>query len=255
MNWDTLKDEIRTFWMNQSWIERTQRQATRARYREPGHAEESPSEYNIRKYELISLVYNFTPSQVMAEVIRKAPVMWGTVLNPRSFDTLAQFQTAFKYHEELLIDLGNKFKDGISSSRRARTYRIESSTPPRSNNPFRRAPPNRKSIKPKTRSYAVGWDKHKPQFTRDDATVSIGNTPEFYGARGCILCSSLKHWDRNCKYNKDGTGRKVQAMFAELTPEALHAEAEYEQCYADSTSSNTSLSDIPEVESEEDSGE
>jgi hypothetical protein len=31
-NWDTLKDEIRTYWMNPAWIERTQRKALRVRY-------------------------------------------------------------------------------------------------------------------------------------------------------------------------------------------------------------------------------
>jgi hypothetical protein len=69
-DWDTLKEEIRTYWMNQAWIERTQRKALRARYREPGFAQESPTDYYIRKVELLSLVYNFTPSQVMSEVLQ-----------------------------------------------------------------------------------------------------------------------------------------------------------------------------------------
>jgi hypothetical protein len=80
-NWDTLKDEIQTYWMNQSWINRTQSKAIRARYREPGHTQETPTEYYIRKFELISLVYNFTPTQIMSEVLLKAPRLWSTVLN------------------------------------------------------------------------------------------------------------------------------------------------------------------------------
>jgi len=99
------------------------------RYREPGHSQESPSEYYIRKVEILSLVYNFTPSQVMAEVLQKAPCLWSTVLNPRNYATLAEFQTAIKYHEDLLIEFGEKYERAIKpaqSSSKAYTYKVDS---------------------------------------------------------------------------------------------------------------------------------
>ena len=222
--------------MNQAWIERTQRQAIRTRYREPGHTSESPTEYYIRKFEIMSLVYNFTPSQIMSEILLKAPRLWSTIINPRSFTTLAQFQTAIKYHEDLLIELGERFDDRSKSSnnpRQSRSYRVDPKV--KDKNPFR----NKRSSdsKPKeSRSYAVGWnnDAKKPQHPKDDSNVSKGKTPADYGARGCVFCGSTKHWDRECKYNSGSALRKARTFFTEYSYEGLQAEAEYERCSEES---------------------
>src|ERR1700742_1538412 len=118
--------------MNQAWIERTQHIALRARYRDSGHSTETPTDYYIRKIELLSLVYNFTPSQVMSEVLQKAPRLWSTILNPMNFTTLAVFQTAVKYHEDLLIEFGehyNKFPKLVHSPSKAYTYKVDSKSP------------------------------------------------------------------------------------------------------------------------------
>ena len=225
-NWDTLKDEIRTYWMNQAWIDRTQRRAIRASYRDSGHAHETPTEYFIRKYELLSLVYNFTPSQVMAEILLKAPRMWSTVLNPRSFNTLAQFQTAIKYHEELLIDFGNKYEGNNSRSNNQRSYKVGI----RPTKKFSKDK-NSKSV----RTYSIGNNTQKtPPHPRDDSNVSKGKTPGDYGARGCIFCGSTRHWDRECKHNQGKALFKARTMFVEYEPDDIHAEAEYDRCYHES---------------------
>jgi hypothetical protein len=245
-NWDTLKEEIRTYWMNQAWVERTQRKAIRAKYREPGHTNESPTEYYIRKLELLSMVYNFTPSQIMSEVLRKAPRLWSTVLNARSFANLAQFQTAIKYHEELLIELGEKYEK--VHRQQSRSYRVDTQTRKVSSKSFKS---NRtKDSKPKqVRTYAVGWSNPQkpPPHPKDDSNVSKGKTPADYGARGCIFCGSTNHWDKECKYNKGNALRKARTYFVDYTPDDFHAEAEYDRCYLESIDSEPEHSDESDV--------
>jgi hypothetical protein len=231
-NWDSLKKEIRAYWMNQSWIEKAQIRANQCRYRESGHSTKTPTKYVIQKLELLSYVYNYTLSQTMSEILLKAPRMWSTVVNPRHYQDLASFQTAIKYHEDLLMDLGDKYdRSHIGSDRtpRTRSYKVEFT--PRSK------VSSRNSSKGKaTRSYAVGWNNPKPSYPhpRDDSTVSKGKTPADYGARGCIFCGSKKHWDRDCKHFKSDTAHKARAMFTDCSPDEMHAEAEYERCYQNS---------------------
>ena len=59
-NWDTMKAAIAAYYMNNQWYEKQKIRASQSRYREPGHSRETPSEYIIRKIELISLVHSYT---------------------------------------------------------------------------------------------------------------------------------------------------------------------------------------------------
>ena len=227
-DWDSLKREIRTYWMNQTWIEKAQIRANNARYREPSHSNETPTQYVIRKLELLKYVYNYTPSQTMAQILHKAPPVWSTVVNPRHYSDLASFQTAIKYHEELLMNLsGSKYYS--PSPRQSRSYKVDVKSRP---NQTRKPEFKKKSV----RTYAVGWDNPKRTYPhpRDDATVSKGKTPADYNARGCLLCGSTNHWDRDCKYNKGDAVRKARVMFVDCLPDDMHAEAEYECCYMQS---------------------
>ena len=235
-NWETLKEEIRAYWMNQAWVERTQRKALRMRYREPGNSQESPSDYYIRKVEILSLVYNFTPSQVMAEVLQKAPRLWSTVLNPRNYATLAEFQTAIKYHEDLLIEFGERYERAIKpaqSGSKAYTYKVDSK--PQKKTPYRSS--KDKKFRPKqSQNYSIGsTNTPRPSHPKDDSNVSKPKTPADYNARGCIFCGSIMHWDRDCKYNKDKSSRIARAMFVDTdcSQEDILAEFEYEKCYED----------------------
>ena len=250
-NWDTLKNEIRTFWMNPAWADRMQRKALQAKYRESGHSKETPSEYYIRKVELLSLVYNLAPSQIMVEVLDKAPLLWGTVLTPAKYATLAEFQTGIKYHEELLIKFGDQSTDR-KPPYHSRTYRVDA-RPKNSKNPSRYKDKDRdKKFKSSTRTYAVGaTNPPKPQHPKDDANISKPKTPADYKARGCIFCGSRMHWDRDCKYNKDKAMRSARTMFVDsCSDEDILAELEYEKCYEDS---QTAHCDFVEAESDQES--
>ena len=64
-DWGTLKAAIADYWMNHSWLEDQKFRANNARYREAGHTRETPSEYVIRKMDLIRLVYDYTDSKII----------------------------------------------------------------------------------------------------------------------------------------------------------------------------------------------
>ena len=57
-NWTTLIKAILEYWMNHHWLKKQKLRANRARFREAGHQQESPSEYVICKMELLTLVYS-----------------------------------------------------------------------------------------------------------------------------------------------------------------------------------------------------
>jgi hypothetical protein len=180
----------------------------------------------------------------MSEVLLKAPRLWSTLLNPQSFSTLAQFQTAIKYHEDLLIEFGERYeKVGHSSSR---SYRVD--TKSKEKKPFKK-----KDSKSKTsRNYAVGGNSSNrtPAYPKDDSNVSKGKTPADYGARGCIFCGSTKHWDRECKYNKGNDAlKKARAMFVDYSPEELQEEADYNLHYAEEMNNQGSSSESDQSES------
>jgi hypothetical protein len=238
-NWYTLRERIRTYWMNQSWINRMQSKAIRARFREPGHGNESPSEYYIRKVELITLVYNFTHKQIINEILKTAPTIWQSVLQPMNLHSLQQFQTALKFNEENLNQLVEQFEprfrkrdDNRSPNKRPRTFKVDSTRVGTKG----RGRESEKTTNDK-RTYTIGWVGSKPQYPKDDNTISKGRTPEEMGARPCHFCGSSKHWDRDCKYASRNRIR-TNARLVNATAETLRAEIDYQEAYLASINSD-----------------
>ena len=77
-DWGTLKAAIADYWMNHSWLEDEKFRANHARYQEAGHTHETPSEYVIRKINLIRLVYDYTDSEIIRLIVKEAPDSWSS---------------------------------------------------------------------------------------------------------------------------------------------------------------------------------
>ena len=105
VNWSCLRNIISGYWMNHHWLEKQKIQANKARFRETSHQRESPSEYVIRKLELIGLVYNYTNSETIQAIMEEVPDSWASILNPQYLKSITEFQNAVKYHEETLVKL------------------------------------------------------------------------------------------------------------------------------------------------------
>ncbi|TDL17785.1 hypothetical protein BD410DRAFT_707693, partial [Rickenella mellea] len=104
-NWYTMRDHVMGYFMNAHWLSKQKMKAIRAHYRDKDNANETPSQYFIRKFELITLVYALEDSEIIMEIMQGAPTHWLTILTTQSYDTLEQFQRAIKYHEDALMSL------------------------------------------------------------------------------------------------------------------------------------------------------
>ncbi|TDL13623.1 hypothetical protein BD410DRAFT_688371, partial [Rickenella mellea] len=159
------------------------------------------------------LVYEFTDSELMIEILKTAPESWSRLLDTRTFTTFVDFQEAVSWHEHILTrdpsDPGNNFEQRLRA--------VEA------NVPRTRATANLVGS-----SSSIG----KPKFPKDDSNVSNGKTPEQKGARPCRHCGSSKHWDPECKYATKGAKFRAKAnLAATYTEEDIQADLEYEALY------------------------
>jgi hypothetical protein len=104
-DWGTLKAAIADYWMNHSWLEDQKFRANTAQYWETEHARETPSEYVIRKMDLLWLVYDYTDSEIIRLIMKEAPDAWFSILQAQFYKTLVQFQNTVKYHKSTLLTM------------------------------------------------------------------------------------------------------------------------------------------------------
>jgi hypothetical protein len=105
VNWSSLRKIISGYWMNYHWLEKQKIQANKLRFKEASHQQESPSEYVIRKLELIGLVYNYTDSETIQAIMEEVPDSWASILNPQYLKYIMEFQNMVIYHEETPVKL------------------------------------------------------------------------------------------------------------------------------------------------------
>ena len=132
----------------------------KAAYRDLGNGRELPSEYVIRKLELLQFVYNYTDNELINEIIKGAPSYWTPIVTPHLYQSLEQFQLAVKFHEDSLM------RAGTETSPPTRNLYYNKDTQPKSPfNPFRNQRAN---------VNLVGWTQttSKPQFPKDNSNVS-----------------------------------------------------------------------------------
>ncbi|KAF9001109.1 hypothetical protein BDQ17DRAFT_1244769 [Cyathus striatus] len=217
-SWDNLRDGIAGYYMNRHWLDSQRTKAQKAKYREFNYCGETPSEYYIRKTELLKTGSDYSDRQLIDEVLSGAPLIWGTVLTPHIYYTAEEFQIAIKLQEKILLRY-----DATGQPFQFNDY----STQPRQNprNPFN---------KTQARTNLVGWSKStaNPQYPKDDSIVSKNGTPESNNARPCRHCGSRKHWDYDCKYSRKGMKKvRTNMVNSDPNPEDLRALADYEDLY------------------------
>ncbi|KAK1217603.1 hypothetical protein PQX77_019739 [Marasmius sp. AFHP31] len=214
-DWKLLREEIGGYYMNRKWSENLQKQANRATYRDSGNTRETPSEYYIRKLNLITTAYDLDDSEIISEVMEGAPSNWNTILTTQNYKTVMDFQAAIRYHEETLMNLDRQDRFKYSSYRSdCNDYKKERS----------------KSYTPRTYLVGTRTDLPPPAFPKDDTNVSKCTTPKDKGTRPCRHCGSELHWDKECKYS----GRKTaRTRLCETTTDNLQAQDEYDDLFED----------------------
>ena len=101
-SWGTLCQKICEFWMSRSWLDKQKVRANKATYRESGYSQESPIQYVIRKLKLLQLVYEYSDSQLIIEIMSTAPRYWNQVMDPQRCVDLEDFLNGVKYNEDAL---------------------------------------------------------------------------------------------------------------------------------------------------------
>ncbi|KAJ3751999.1 hypothetical protein EV360DRAFT_89174 [Lentinula raphanica] len=208
-DWTTLRDGINRYYMNRKWMDDQKISANKATYRNKGHYQETPSEYFIRKKELLMRVYDYTDTQLIQEVMEGAPTSWINIVTPHLYQDIDEFQEVIKFHENALMSLTRPYRD----------YYRE----------------NDNGNKPgftKARVNLVGSSKNlpPPQYPKDDSIVSKRQTPEEAGGRPCRHCGSHKHWDYECRYSRRGM-RKARMNHIECEQEDIEAQQRYDDLY------------------------
>jgi len=107
-SWTTLKAGIAAYWMNNDWMSKQKLKANRATFREQGHSQESPSEFVIRKKDLVSLLFDYSDTELIQVIMESVPDTWHSILHTSFMKTFTEFQNSVKYHEDTL----SKFSSG-----------------------------------------------------------------------------------------------------------------------------------------------
>ncbi|KAI9069859.1 hypothetical protein FKP32DRAFT_1534655, partial [Trametes sanguinea] len=104
-DWEEIRHEIGQYYMNRSWYEKARKQALAIRFRDSDNARESPSQYFIRKRELLELVFSYSESELITEIMAGAPLAWKTILAFKQYQTTSELQNAIKTHEDDLLQM------------------------------------------------------------------------------------------------------------------------------------------------------
>ncbi|KAJ7589499.1 hypothetical protein C8J56DRAFT_1049146 [Mycena floridula] len=104
-NWGTLQGAMAAYYMNCHWLDKMKAKANHASYRDSGNQQETPSEYFIWKNFLLTQVSELTDSEIIMEVMDRAPANWTTILTTQAYADVVEFQAAIRYHEDSLLSL------------------------------------------------------------------------------------------------------------------------------------------------------
>jgi len=96
--------------MNCKWLDKQKGRATRAYYRELRHSKETPSEYYIRKSELLNTIYSLEDSELILEIMEGTPASWNTILTTQLYLNAVEFQEAISFHEDSLVRMPSDLK-------------------------------------------------------------------------------------------------------------------------------------------------
>lgn len=102
-DWDMLRQAIGNHFCTLNWYNNLEAEALEARYQQPGYSAERPTDYFIRKLELLQTVHNWTERQLVNEILDNAPAYWRTVIQTTNIITLQALSDALEQHEKDLL--------------------------------------------------------------------------------------------------------------------------------------------------------
>ena len=91
------------YWKNRHWVEKQKLREDKVR--EAGRQRETPSEYIIRKMELLSLICSYSNTETIQAIMAEVPKTWASIIDPQYQKTFKEFPNLIKYREEFLEKL------------------------------------------------------------------------------------------------------------------------------------------------------
>ncbi|KAF8754154.1 structural molecule [Rhizoctonia solani] len=102
-DWPALRQAITIHFMNRTFLNRSKNEAMRIRFRDKDHSEETPEDYVIRKMEALTIVSDWTDSELIFEIMNGAPKSWTTHIDTSRIVTWEDFLDKIAWHEEDLL--------------------------------------------------------------------------------------------------------------------------------------------------------
>ncbi|KAF8594096.1 hypothetical protein BDV93DRAFT_459670, partial [Ceratobasidium sp. AG-I] len=79
-HWDNFKEVMCRFFWTPTWVANAKSKALAAKYRDSNHSRETPSQFLMRKKELIDMVHQWNDVDIIAEIAKSAPNQWRTIV-------------------------------------------------------------------------------------------------------------------------------------------------------------------------------
>ncbi|KII82692.1 hypothetical protein PLICRDRAFT_120454, partial [Plicaturopsis crispa FD-325 SS-3] len=244
-DWSLLLAAIIKQFLGDKWLQDKGSEFAEMRFRDSGHASESPVDFLQRKIRLYRLLYNPRGggSNELHAILRNTPVEWAPILNTFSLTTIQELLSRAREQDKSLVAIWSNQQPRNSVSRGPRrtgfqSFRTRTAHATESEDPLvpdfessssesgteAEAMSVQKPMRGKTGSRGKGRsaqeappvDKSgKPRFSRDDSVVSKSPPPG-----PCRVCASPKHWDRDCPHYGHYTAlRSANLIEVDLDPE------------------------------------
>ncbi|KAG8680068.1 hypothetical protein FRC09_018509 [Ceratobasidium sp. 395] len=226
-NWDDFKYRMSTHFWDAEFIAKQKNKALNATYRDHGNSRETPIDYLVRKKELLIAVFTWADVEIIAEVVRAAPIQWQTIVDHDGMQEWSLYFAKIKEKENLLQDWPHHERKSHVTTHDIReaikAYKAEKKSKHQANH-ARAKVHAVNSTPPKPFKPFMKKDNKKPPPDDGNVTKNSKGTPQSRGMRGCLHCGSKMHYDYECKHKKP---RNVKTFLAQATDEDKIAYANY----------------------------
>src|SRR6201996_5098971 len=224
-NWGTLRHLLSRYYMTEHWIWRQRRKARDTYYRDSRNPYELPSDYYIRKKQILRVLFRMSTAEMIMEIMNGTPLEWRPILSPHLCKDLEQLQFAIKFHEETLLKFDEVHQ---GSSHQSSEEESEHHEPHKIKPQFKACNGDKESTRnPHVYNLVGSSDKiQEPKHSKDDSMVSKHSSPEDREALPCRRCGRDHYWDSECHYSTRNRVARIR-----FVDSGRDAQDEYDQLY------------------------
>ena len=224
-NWGTLRHLLSRYYMTEHWIWRQRRKARDTYYRDSSNPYELPSDYYIRKKQILQVLFRMSTAETIMEIMNGTPLEWRPILSPHLCKDLEQLQFAIKFHEETLLKFDEVHQ---GSSHQSSEEESEHHEPHKIKPQFKACNGDKESTRnPHVYNLVGSSDKiQEPKHSKDDSMVSKHSSPKDREALPCRRCGRDHYWDSECHYSTRNRVARIR-----FVDSGRDAQDEYDQLY------------------------